>query len=92
MYAIVRQIAVLEQLCVSPWSVRKMPLMNNCSVVVDEIDSSRTGQMCEERIAWRHFVWVDSSEAEATASKCALLHSARNKKVLGNVGFESGSV
>lgn len=89
MDAVVCEVAVLEQLCVSAGAVGQLPLMDYLSVVVDEIDSSRGGEGCEECVAWRHFVCIDASDPEATTSKRTLFHGRMDGKYLGNRAIES---
>lgn len=81
MYAIVCQIAVLQELRMSAGTIGEVPLVNNLAMVVDEIDSAGTGEVREEYISWRNLVWIDASKAESTTSKCALFHVGGIKNV-----------
>ena len=77
MNTIVCQVSILQQLSVSTGSVWKIPLMNDLTVRIDEVDSTRAGEVGEERVSWRHVMDVKPSQAKTPADQSALLHDPK---------------
>jgi hypothetical protein len=73
-YAIVGEIPILEDLCVSAWTIWKVPAMYFLAMVVDELDCPRAGEVGEKSIARRDFVRIYSTKSKPSARQSTLLH------------------
>lgn len=76
MNAIVCKVSILQQLGVSTGPVWKIPLVDDLTVNIDEVDSTRAGEVGEERVSWRHVMVVKASQTKTPADQCALLHDS----------------
>lgn len=79
MYAVVCKISILQQLGVSTGPVWEVPLMDDLTVNIDEIDRTRACEVGEERVSRRHVMIVEPSQTKTPADQCTLLHDFEPK-------------